>query len=917
MNLLKNLLFGFFISTTLFASTNLAEIKAALEADPSLINSPQVKAAMAERNIDALDIKSKLDIDDVQDSSALNTEIIYNDINISTNETNETNETQSLEETIAINPFIYKPSEEIVKLIRQKQQQLLEKKLTRYSSRFFANKNLINPSSIPTPDDYIVSNGDTLIIYIYGDRDTTYTPTVNNDGTIELPYLGPISVGGMKFVDVKKHLISNLKKHFKLSEFYINMQKYSTIQVTLVGDVKAPGLYNLASFSTLKDLLIASKGLNHSASVREILIKRNNKIIKKVDFYDLLFRANKVATTILKQGDIVVVNQAKKLASVDGYVKNAAIFELKDGENLQTLLKYAGGLSANASRTNIKVKRFIDNHKVKTLKVSYDESKKFKVYDGDEVYIYPLDLAANESINVYGNVIRPGAYDLPKEKTLNAFFDKNTKESKKQFFLPRTYFKYGVIKRYNEDLKYETIAFNLLEIFKNKMTIILKPQDEIYIFSQDDIYTNSYVTTSGKNLLHPGKLQFYPGMTIHDALNASGIDGIIDDKVEVTTFNTKDFMPKTKFYSLKKEGYTKLSAYDEIRVFDYYDLHTIQPVTIKGEVVKPTIAYYEDGMTVADLIKVAGGLTHKAYQNSFEIVRYYIDKDHTRQRKILKIDPKKQPYSSVALQAYDVVTIFKIPNWSENKTVTLKGEVKFPGTYTIETGEKLSSVIQRAGGFTQEAFIEGAVFTRESIRKNQVDQYNKTLARIKRQLAIFNAMPANAKTVSAAGNDSLSSLNEVMTEAKKYQPIGRVSIKLDENVSKIAQSEYDLVLQDKDTLIIPSKIDTVTVFGEVFNPTSFVYQSDKNVEDYIKMASGFSRVADQESVYIIHADGTSEPAVSGWGIFKTYASIHKGDTIVVPIYIKEYSQLSLWESVSKIMASFAITAATLNTLGLF
>jgi protein involved in polysaccharide export with SLBB domain len=116
-------------------------------------------------------------------------------------------------------------------------------------------------------------------------------------------------------------------------------------------------------------------------------------------------------------------------------------------------------------------------------------------------------------------------------------------------------------------------------------------------------------------------------------------------------------------------------------------------------------------------------------------------------------------------------------------------------------------------------------------------------------------------------------------------------------------------------LTIPSQKDTVTVFGEVFNATSFVYNDKLNAEDYINLASGYARGADKDSVYVIHADGTSEPVDSGW--LSSSVKIHKGDTIVVPMYIKEYSELSLWESVSKIMASFAITAATLNTLGVF
>jgi len=153
-----------------------------------------------------------------------------------------------------------------------------------------------------------------------------------------------------------------------------------------------------------------------------------------------------------------------------------------------------------------------------------------------------------------------------------------------------------------------------------------------------------------------------------------------------------------------------------------------------------------------------------------------------------------------------------------------------------------------------------------------------------------------------------------MLEAKKYQPIGRVSIELDRNVTKFAQSEYNLVLKDKDTLTIPGQIDTVTVFGEVFNPTSFVYKRGLVGEDYIQLASGFSRSADSERVYVIHANGISEPIESSsW--FGSSAEIRKGDTVVVPLYIKEYDQLSIWNSVAKILSSFAITAASMHTLG--
>ena len=919
------LFFTLFV-VSLFAQPSVSELKAAIKADPTLLDTPQAKALMQQKGITKEEIKAELANPAKKDVVNVDT-AIQNDIALDQN-TTETNQdsnttqedkTQQSVPTRKINPFKFKTAQDIDQELSQKQQYLTAQKLKRYSSRFFVNKNVINSTVLPTPRNYIISNGDGLMIHIYGDRDETYTPVVRNDGTIEVPYIGPIHIGGMRFSEAKRYLTSELKKHFSLSEFYINMQKYSTIQVTLIGDVKAPGLYNLPSFSTIKDLLLASKGLNPTASVRSIKIKRKGKIIKSVDFYDLLFHANKIATTILKQGDIVIVNQAKKLVSIDGYVNQAAIFELKRNETLYDLLQYAGGLKPDASKTNIVIKRYENNTNLKTYTLSYDKAKSFVMKNGDEVYIYPLDFSSVASVNIYGNVIRPGSYDLPKDKTFNTLLKQNLKYGKKHFFLPKTYFDYALIKRYDTNhLEYKTISFSIREVLDNKKTITLDPQDEIYIFAQNDIFTNTYVTTIGKNLLHPGKLQYFKGMTIEDAINASGIKGILDDTVCVTSFAPPTYMPKINIYSLKEDGKkVTLLPYDEIEVYNYYDAHTIKPVSIYGEVVHPIKTYYEKGMNLAKLIKKAGGFTSKAYTKKLSIVRYSVDQNQERTQKILEYDLEKTPLDQIILEPYDEVQIFKIPNWSERRVVVLEGEVKFPGEYVIKPGERLASVIQRAGGFTENAFIEGAVFTRESIRKKQLAQYQQALARIKRKLAVFNAMPANAKTA-VSGNNATNLLNDIIQESKKYQPIGRIGINLDNNLTEFANSAYNITLKDKDKLIIPSKIDTVTVFGEVMNPTSFIYNKALSANDYIQLASGMTQSADKDRIYVIHPNGNSEPICSSvLFFFQSCIDIQKGDTIVVPLYIKEYNGLDVWESVSKIMASFAVTAATLTTLGVF
>jgi len=867
--LLRFLLSSIFLSLSLFSAPSIEQLKAAVIADPSLLDTPQAKAAMKEKGITKADISAKLNKNKVLEKKVIEEKDIENRIDIvETEENNNTNKNEVFLEEIDVkykrlNPFTYKTSEQIREGLSLKKQILKTTKLTRYSETFYANKNNIDSSSLPTPDNYIISTGDMLSVHIYGDRDEKYELVVTNDGTVDIEYLGPIHLAGKSYKEAKKSLKNSLKHHFKMSSFKVSISKYSSIQVTLIGDVKYPGIYNLSSFSTAKDLLIVSKGVRDSASVRDISIKRSGKTIAKLDFYDLLFNAKSVGGTLLKQGDIVVVKKAQKLVSIDGFVNNTAIFELKGKESLAKLIEYAGGMKASASSRHIKVDRYNKNSIFETYSIAYDKAKNFLMQDGDKVFIYQLDSSADKTINIYGNIIRPGSYRLTDGLDLSTFLQNHIKHGAKTFFLPDTYFEYGILKSYAKKLNYETKSFNLKKVIEGKEQLKLYPQDELYIFSKSDVHSSEYITTKGEILIEEGKLRFFEGMTIRDAIHGAGVDGILDDKVSVTSINTVDRMPSTTFYSLKEDGNTQLSVYDEVQVYDYYKTHLLQPISIKGEVVNPTTVFYEKNMNLFKLLNASGGLSIEAFLQKIEIVRYYIDENNNRKKKVMIVNLNKVDTKTYLLQAYDEVTVYKIPNWGTKRVITLKGQVRFPGVYTVSNGEKLSSVLERAGGFTDEAFINGAVFTRENIRIQQLSNYQRALFKIKRELAIYNAMPANTKkSVGATGASN--TLNEVILEAQKYEPLGRVSICLDRDLSSFKKGQFDLVLQDKDTLTIPNEIDTVTVFGEVFNSTSFVYNSKLDAEAYIKMASGLSRSADESSIYVIHANGTSEVLDTGF-----------------------------------------------------
>ncbi|DAB28985.1 MAG TPA: hypothetical protein CFH84_12040, partial [Sulfurimonas sp. UBA12504] len=421
------LIFFIFLPLFLSAEPSISTIKAAVKANPALLETPQAKAAMAEKGITEAQVKEKLAQNTSSSEISNETATVENTIDESSAQEPASESIKGGDFQKDISPFTYQKDVSF----KERQQNLQESKLSRYSMRFFSNKNEIDSASLPTPDDYIVTTGDVIGVQVYGDKNQEYSLEIKNDGTVNLAFVGPAKVGGMDFKSAKEYLRSSLKTHYTTSEFNINMSKYSTIQVTLIGKVKHPGIYNLSSFATVKDLLIVAKGVEPDASVREIIVKRNSKIIAQIDFYKLLFDGNELDRILLKHGDIVVINKAEKLVGIDGYVGDSAIFELKNNEKLDKLIEYAGGMRPNASKENIKISRFSNNSKLETFDISYKDAKQFDLMDGDKVYIYPLDASAQNSVNIYGNIIRPGNYRIDNDLTLNSLLKKEVEHGLK------------------------------------------------------------------------------------------------------------------------------------------------------------------------------------------------------------------------------------------------------------------------------------------------------------------------------------------------------------------------------------------------------------------------------------------------------------------------------------------------------
>ena len=271
--------------------------------------------------------------------------------------------------------------------------------------------------------------------------------------------------------------------------------------------------------------------------------------------------------------------------------------------------------------------------------------------------------------------------------------------------------------------------------------------------------------------------------------------------------------------------------------------------------------------------------------------------------------------SQFKVQNFDEIRIKKIPNWGETKTITLKGEVNFPGEYVFEYGDKLADVIRRAGGFTQEAFLYGAVFSRESVSVLQKKKLKESIAKLKEKAAVMENSPATTGTTTTKGlSQTVQMIEKLSKESEELEPLGRVTINLEKDIEMFAKTSSNLTLQDKDTLYIPTLDDTVLVTGQVMNPTAIIYDDDDDVATYLAKAGGLTQLADDDNIIVIHANGDAQRYSEGL-FFNGRVNVGRGSVIVVSQKLVTETGIQVAKDISSILYQFAITAASLKTVG--
>ena len=773
------------------------------------------------------------------------------------------------------------------------------------------------------PDTYLIGRGDTLNINFYGKESESYEVVVDREGRISIPNLSPVQVAGLTFAEVKELIKAKVEQEVIGIKAFVSVGKLRSIRVLVLGEAYKPGSYSVSSLTTVSHALFVSGGVSDIASLRNIQVKRAGKVVANFDLYDLLINGDSSNDIILKPGDVVFIPSVGSQVAVEGMVKRPAIFELKKGETAAQLLKMAGGLKPQAYAKKAIVERFNNNNMKEVLSIDFSSNQiNYTPRDGDRIRFNPVSFQYQNSISLIGAVARPGHYQWHQGKHIS-----DVLTSVRGDLLPQADLGYGLLVReVNVAGDIQVFQFDIAQAIVKaaEHDLELKANDKLFVFSryqekqaEESALANMALTEEQQQQQYKVKqwheyqqreFEKYIGVTGSSAGLKSKEDrtksiadiakhNLTDDE---ELLETKDYAVFSRFNLLKpiisklKQQATVTMAMQLVEINGHVTYPGVYPLTVNGE--------------VNDLIAAAGGLLESAYTEQAEITRV-MDGDASKVKHIkfnLQAAMLGSNGENIALRSKDSINIFSIPNWQENVKVELKGEVKFPGVYTIRRGETLSNLLERAGGFSEFAAPNAAIFTREAIRKQEQQQLAKLSEDLRRDIAsksFENSVSSNSL--------SYDEMNKLLNDLASVEAVGRLVIDL----PMIVEDKQRLVLQNGDALYVPSKRDSISVIGEVNYATSHLFQQGITVDDYIDLSGGLKERAADERIYIIKANGSVKiPNTGSWFAVNDTNTLEAGDTIVVPMNSDYMDNLTLWSTATQIIYQLGVAVAAISSI---
>jgi len=756
------------------------------------------------------------------------------------------------------------------------------------------------PMDLPAGPDYVVGPGDGLSIDVWGGVSQRFFRTVDREGRISVPEAGPLLVSGKSLADVQQNLQQVLRTQFRDASAEVSLARLRTIRVYEVGDVANPGAYDISSLSTPLNALFAAGGPSPKGSLRIVKHFHGNDLIQEVDLYDLLLRGVKGDMVRLDNGDTVMVPPIGRQVTVEGMVRRPAIYELKDEKSLASVLELAGGLLPTAALRHIEVQRLVAHDKQTMLSLdipegdnSSDVTKKledFKIQDGDRVRIFPITPYNQDVIFLDGHVIRPGRYSYRENMRVTEVI------ASYKDLLPEPAMRYAEIIRLNAPDFHPTVeSFDLADALANpSQAPILRPMDTVRIFSRYD-FENPPTVSIGGDVRSPGTYRTAGQIRLGDAVHLAGGLGPDAQTEDAQVFR---YLPGGEFkifsvnlnQALEGDPTENILLQPRDRLLIHRNPDAVEPATayIQGEVARPGRYPLTTNMKAADLIRVGGGLKPSADTNSADLTHFAYPNQTSlaAQHEVIAISAalSGDDNADLAVHNGDVLTIRQLPGWNDlGASISVKGEVKYPGTYGIRPGEHLSSIVERAGGFQPDAYPYGVMLQRVQVRELEARDRDQMIVRINDVQSNLRLLPDTDPDKKKAKDLALAQWQTTLEQLSATPPLGRVAIRISPEINQWKDTASDVEVRTGDTLVVPKKPSYVMVTGQVYNPTAVGYRPGKSAQWYLRQSGGPTQLANKKAVFVIRADGsvigTNESLWSGDSL---NATLRPGDTVVVP-----------------------------------
>ena len=697
------------------------------------------------------------------------------------------------------------------------------------------------------PNDYRLGPGDEVRIMLYGKDNNEHLLEIDRNGEILLPGVGPLVVAGLRFEDARAFIQQRVKNNLVGVEANISLGRMRAISVFMAGEVQVPGAYSVSALSTVSQVLFVAGGMTNIGTLRNIQVKRGGATIATFDTYDLLLRGDAGQDVRLQSGDVVFVPPYERLAIIEGEVKRPMAYELLGHETAAQLVFMAGGFTHDAYPSAAVLLRKSQGQNLAVVKNInlLDIEQSVALVDGDRLRVPQAADTYENAITIKGAAVRPGIYAWSAGTRVSSLL-----RSVKSDLLPTVDLNYAlIIREKNPRLEIVVKQFNLGDAMLNPGTdldLALEPRDQLILFELVDLESRT-------TLLEPiiGKLR-----------------------------------------AQAKQG------------------EPVQVVSISGAVKAPGEYPLEQGDRAFALVRAAGGFKDSAFLAAAELRRVIdaVSGSVDLEYRELSFEAFGQlaDANNLLLQSRDHITVRDIPDWNPGELVEVRGEVRFPGDYLIRRGETIAEIIARAGGLTEDAFPQGAIFTRVEIARLENERAAELAGTIRDDVAA-SMLTQETQSVDFA---EISSITETL---QNFEGKGRLLVNLDKALAGVAGE--NLVLADGDRLAIPQKSLTVSIIGQVRRQGTHVFQSDYDVKDYVSLAAGMTSRADKKAMYIVKANGTVMSAKTSWLKFSNpQQQLAPGDTIVVPVNNRYKDSLSMWQDITQIMYQSAVALAAMASL---